>query len=287
MLHLRAPAKINLYLQVLSRRPDGYHELATWMQKLVLADDITLTATRSGVTLECRGADLATDARNLACRAALLFFQETGLPGGVAITLVKNIPVAAGLGGGSSDAAAVLTGLNRLYAAGLTERKMMELGLGLGADVPFFVAGCPAALATGIGEKLEERQPLSGYRVVLVNPGFPVSTKWVYENFDQTQTVPFALTTEDNAYILGRAFAGSLAPANFFNDLERVTTARYPEVGRLKKELADAGAAVALMSGSGPTVFGIFTDPDLAAQSAATLRHRYPGGVFLTEPLSS
>ena len=135
MLHLRAPAKINLYLKVLGRRGDGYHELATWMQKLELADDITLALNREGITLHCRGAELGAAEKNLAYRAALLFFKETGLPGGVAITLVKNIPVAAGLGGGSSDAAAVLTGLNRLYDAGLDERKMMELGLLLGADV--------------------------------------------------------------------------------------------------------------------------------------------------------
>jgi len=286
MLHLRAPAKINLYLKVLGRRWDGYHELATWMQKLELADDITLATSREGITLHCRGAELGAAEKNLAYRAALLFFKETGLPGGVAITLVKNIPVAAGLGGGSSDAAAVLTGLNRLYDAGLDERKMMELGLLLGADVPFFVAECRAAIATGIGEKLQEMDSLQGKRFVLVNPGFPVSTKWVFENFDYAQPVNLALTIEDNAYILRRAFDGSL-PARLFNDLERVTTARYPAVASLKKELAAAGASEALMSGSGPTVFGIFTDPALAARCAANLQHRYPGRVFLTEPLSS
>ena len=286
MLHLRAPAKINLFLKVLGRRADGYHELVSWMQKLELADDITLAASRSGVTLHCQGADLGAEESNLAYRAALLFFKETGLQGGVAITLVKNIPVAAGLGGGSSDAAAVLTGLNRLYAAGLDEQKMMELGLLLGADVPFFVAACRAAIATGIGEKLQEIDPLPGSRFVLVNPGFPVSTKWVFENFDNTQPANFALTIEDNAYILGRSFDGSL-PARLVNDLEGITAARYPEVARLKKELAEAGASETLMSGSGPTVFGIFFDSALAAHCAANLQHRYPGRVFLTEPLSS
>lgn len=286
MLSLRAPAKINLFLKVLGRRADGYHELATWMQKLELADDITLAACPSGISLHCRGADVGAAENNLAYRAALLFFKETGLQGGAAITLVKNIPVAAGLGGGSSDAAAVLTGLNRLYAAGLDERKMMELGLLLGADVPFFVADCRAAIATGVGEKLRQKESLPGCLFVLVNPGFPVSTKWVFENFDSAQPANFALTIEDNAYILRRAFDGSL-PAKLFNDLERVTAARYPEVAMLKKELAAAGASEALMSGSGPTVFGIFTDSALAAHCAANLQHRYPGRVFLTGPLSS
>jgi 4-diphosphocytidyl-2-C-methyl-D-erythritol kinase len=285
-LHLQAPAKINLYLKVLGRRPDGYHELSTWMQKLTLADEIILSSAGAGIKLLCPGADLATDESNLAHKAAVLFFKKTGLTTGVEIELVKNIPIAAGLGGGSSDAAAVLTGLNTFFSAGLSDKELMELGLSLGADVPFFVSGCRAAIAAGIGEKLEKKDSLKECWFVLVNPGFAVSTKWVFENFDRAQTVNFTLTSGDNPYILGREIDGSI-PEKLFNDLERVTVARYPEVAKIKKELTDLGASGVLMSGSGPTVFGIFMDSGFATQCAINLQHVYPGRVFLTEPLSS
>ena len=285
-LHLQAPAKINLYLKVLGRRHDGYHELSSWMQKLKLADGITLSAVSTGIKLQCPGVDLAADETNLAHKAAALFLKKTGLKTGVEIELVKNVPIAAGLGGGSSDAAAVLTGLNTLFSTGLSDKELMELGLSLGADVPFFVSGCSAAIATGIGEKLEKRDSFKECCFVLVNPGFPVSTKWVFENFDRAQPVNFTLTSGDNPYILGREIDGS-KPEKLFNDLERVTAALYPEVSKIKKELTDLGASGALMSGSGPTVFGIFMDFGLAAQCAINLQHVYPGRVFLTEPLSS
>lgn len=285
-LNLQAPAKINLYLKVLCRRQDGYHELSTWMQKLTLADEITLSSVRAGIKLHCFGADLAADETNLAHKAAGLFFKKTGLKTGVEIELVKNVPIAAGLGGGSSDAAAVLTGLNTLFSTGLSNAELMELGLSLGADVPFFVSGCCAAIATGIGEKLEKKDSLKECWFVLVNPGFPVSTKWAFENFDRAQIVNFTLTSRDNPYILGREIDG-LKPEKFFNDLEKVTAARYPEVAKIKKELTDLGASGVLMSGSGPTVFGIFMDFGLATQCAVNLQYVYPDRVFLTEPLSS
>ncbi|MCK9295358.1 MAG: 4-(cytidine 5'-diphospho)-2-C-methyl-D-erythritol kinase [Desulfobulbaceae bacterium] len=285
-LHLQAPAKINLYLKVLGRRHDGYHELSSWMQKLKLADEITLSSASRGIKLRCPGVDLAADETNLAHKAAALFFKKTGLNAGVEIELVKKVPIAAGLGGGSSDAAAVLTGLNILFSAGLSDKELMELGLSLGADVPFFVSGYSAAIATGIGEKLEKRDSLKECWFVLVNPGFPVSTKWVFEEFDRAQPVNFTLTSGDNPYILGREINGS-KPEKLFNDLERVTAALYPEVSQIKKELTELGAPGALMSGSGPTVFGIFMDFGLAAQCAINLQHVHPGRVFLTEPLSS
>lgn len=285
-LHLQAPAKINLYLKVLGRRHDGYHELSTWMQKLKFADEVILSSVSSGIKLHCSATDLAADEKNLAHRAAVLFFKKTGLKTGVEIKLVKNIPIAAGLGGGSSDAAAVLTGLNTLFSAGLSENELMDLGLSLGADVPFFVSGCNSAIATGIGEKLQEKKSLKECWIILVNPGFPVSTKWVFENFDRVQPVNFALTSGDNPYILGREIDGSM-PEKLYNDLESVTTARYPEVSKLKNELTELGASGVLMSGSGPTVFGIFTDFALATQCAISLQYIYPGRVFLTEPLAS
>ncbi len=279
-----APAKVNLFLQIVGKRPDGYHELSTWMQKLTLSDRLCLTPVASGITLRCPDSDLPEDETNLAFKAAILFFKKSRLAGGVAITLDKNIPVAAGLGGGSSDAAAVLNGLNKLYAAGMSEKELMALGLELGADVPFFVANCQAAHATGVGEKLETQDSLTDCWFVLVNPGFPVSTKWVYENFDSSQTANLALTTEGNPFILASA-CGSDHLYKLFNDLETVTIGRYSEIADLKQKIMNFGADAALMSGSGPTVFGVFLDKNNAQNCFDEFVKEYPGKVFLTETM--
>ncbi|MCB2184036.1 MAG: 4-(cytidine 5'-diphospho)-2-C-methyl-D-erythritol kinase [Desulfobulbaceae bacterium] len=285
-LHVSAPAKVNLFLQVLSRREDGYHELLTWMQKVSLADTLQLNLRPSGITLHCPDSDLPEDDTNLAFKAADIFFKETGILGGIEITLRKNIPLAAGLGGGSSDAAAVLNGLNVIYDAGLSHDRLMRLGLGLGADVPFFVADCQAALAGGVGEKLQVKQSLTDCSLVLVNPGFPVSTKWVFENFDSTQIGKFALTIEGNPYILGPFIERALFK-KLYNDLENVTIERYPVIGEIKEKLNDYGAMGSLMSGSGPTVFGIFDHHDSALSAVEDLDKEFPGKVFYTHPLSS
>lgn len=285
-LHLRAPAKVNIFLKVLCRRPDGYHELATWMQKIDLADSVVLEEISSGIRLSCPDSGLAEDETNLAYKAARLFFQATGIKGGVEITLRKHIPVAAGLGGGSSDAAAVLKGLNLLYAQPLSEVKMMDLGLALGADVPFFVSDYCSALATGVGEKLEKWAALTECCFLLVNPGFPVSTKWVFENLDHSQLGNFALTIKGNPFILG-PLSGNRCPDARGNDLEQVTIGRYPEIGKIKSMLLEHGAVSALMSGSGPTVFGIFTDLDQAARCRKELLEKYPERVFVAKPLTS
>ena len=281
-LRIAAPAKVNLFLRIVGKRPDGYHELSTWMQKLSLADELILTPVESGITLLCPGSNVPEDETNLAYKAAILFFEKSGLSGGVDIVLHKNIPVAAGLGGGSSDAAAVLTGLNTLYTAGMDEKELMEIGLMLGADVPFFVADCHAALATGIGEKLEIKDSLADCWFVLVNPGFPVSTKWVYENFESGQSANFALTIEGNPFILGPACGKDLSD-KFFNDLETVTISRYSKIEVLKQKIMQFGAVASLMSGSGPTVFGVFLDKNCAQNCVDEFAREYPGKVFLTK----
>lgn len=283
-LRIAAPAKVNLFLRIVGKRSDGYHELSTWMQKLTLADEVLLTSVASGITLHCPGSNLPEDEINLAYKAAALFFKNSSLPGGIDITLTKNIPIAAGLGGGSSDAAAVLTGLNTLYAAGMNEKELMGLGLMLGADVPFFVVDCHAALATGIGEKLEIQDSLADCWFVLVNPGFSVSTKWVYENFESPQTANFALTIEGNPFILGPASGKDLSDT-FFNDLESVTISRYSEISVLKQKILQLGAVASLMSGSGPTVFGVFLDKNLAQDCVDEFTREYPGKVFLTKAM--
>ncbi|MEN8135685.1 MAG: 4-(cytidine 5'-diphospho)-2-C-methyl-D-erythritol kinase [Thermodesulfobacteriota bacterium] len=292
---IQAPAKINLYLAVKGKRSDGYHELESVMQKLALADSVRIRVEEgTGISLSCPGSDLPEDATNLAWRAAQLFMAETGVDCRVKIVLEKNIPVAAGLGGGSSDAAAVLRALDDLLATNLGEERLLGMALQLGADVPFFVKkNLSAALAEGVGERLTSALGINDCEVILVKPGFGVSTKWVFDNF--------ALTTNSNPYILapekdcqsGR-YSGSevdflqqAGPDGFFNDLESVTVAHYPEIAEIKKLLLADGALVSLMSGSGPTVFGIFTDSVKAAACYEKFSRRYGKNVFLTVPSRS
>ncbi len=280
-----APAKINTYLAIMGRRADGYHELETWMEKLALADLLHLELAGDGIRLECPDSPLPTGADNLVFRAARAFLAEVGARQGIRMVLEKRIPIAAGLGGGSSDAAAVLRGCNALFGNPLGLEALLRLARPLGADVPFFVHDCAAARATGIGDLVEPGAgAISGW-VVLVNPGFSVSTKWAYENF--------TLTTGGNTYILGREFLHGAAPSSeaatlpLHNDLESVTVGRYPELARIKEELLAAGAYGALMSGSGPTVFGLFAEEGKARESAAQFATRFGRNVFLTRPLAT
>jgi 4-diphosphocytidyl-2-C-methyl-D-erythritol kinase len=289
-LVLSAPAKINLLLKVLCRRPDGYHELESVMQKLTLADELSLCRLDEGILLECSDPTLPVGEGNLVWRAARLFLDFAAIHGGVSIRLDKRIPVAAGLGGGSSDAAAVLVAMNRLFDTGLSEEQLAGLGLKLGADVPFFVRSASAALARGIGELLSPVVGLTSGYLLLVNPGFAVSTRWVYENL--------ALTSEGNPYILAPE-SGALTRGNsglelldfhvapspcFVNDLETVTIRRHPVIGEIKQALLDFGARIALMSGSGPTVFGYFLSESEAQAACRYFQGIYPDTVFLTEP---
>jgi 4-diphosphocytidyl-2-C-methyl-D-erythritol kinase len=289
-----APAKINLFLLVKGRRPDGYHELESFMQKLDLADEIMVKVSEGqGVSLSCPDSDLPVDEGNLAWRAARAFLEEASLECRVQMILKKTIPVAAGLGGGSSDAAAVLLALNDLLATRMSEERLASLALSLGADVPFFVKDSPAAVARGVGERLDPVPSLTKCTILLVNPGVAVSTSWVFDNF--------ALTSKGNLYILApekdyqsTIYTGTLiesleeaGPDVLFNDLESVTVARYPEIGAIKKRMLEGGAAASLMTGSGPTVFGIFTDEVAAVASYEYFRQRYGKKVFLTVPSQS
>ena len=284
-LTCEAPAKINLYLAIKGKRPDGFHDLETRMVKITLADRLHLARLDSGITVDCPESDLPTGEGNLVHRAAKSFFTALGTGGGVAIVLEKKVPIAAGLGGGSSDAAAVLRGLNTLYGLPFSVGQLVELARPLGADVPFFVDDCVVAWATGIGDKIQAEAVSPADWIVLVNPGFPVSTKWVYENF--------TLTTDGNPYILGREFVhgkdACVGPGNLplYNELEAVTIRKYPELGRIKDALLADGAHGALMSGSGPTVFGLFEDEAQAQKSVARFAQRFPRNVFLARPLST
>ncbi len=294
-IYLEAPAKINLYLRVVGRRADGYHLLATLMQKLSLHDQLEMYPSAGGITLECPNSDLPVNDENIALRAALLFHfsLQDRLPDtfGVRIILRKTIPVAAGLGGGSSDAAAVLIGLDRLYRTGCSKQELAELGLQLGADVPFFIYDWPTAWATGIGEQLTEARGLVGGSVLLVNPGFPVSTKWVYENLPLTSeeknfNLSDSLSKRDDCREENSFSQSSFESRDVLNDLEQVTEGSFKEITFIKEQLLSAGADSALMSGSGPTVFGIFS-AGREEQAQACVRRmlmRYKQ-TFLVNPL--
>lgn len=250
-LTLYAPAKINYLLDVIGKRPDGYHDLRMIMQRVNLCDKITLTLTDSpGITVICNSNGAPNGPDNIAWKAAqvLLHLAESG--NGVAIEITKNIPVAAGLGGGSSDAASVLMGMNELLQLHLTEEKLMETGCKLGADVPFFIFR-KTALAEGVGEKLTSLPEMPKCWILLVNPGVHVSTAWVYRSLQLTNNrelnkLPeFFESIEHVVSILS-------------NDLESVTIPAFPVIADIKARLMNLGAVGSMMSGSGPTVFGVF-----------------------------
>jgi len=260
-----APAKINLCLHVIGRRADGYHDLAMLMQQVDLQDRVDLdVSTGSSVTVRCPGLVLGEGEKNISGRAAELFLSHIGETRAVAISIEKRIPVAAGLGGGSSDAAAVLLGLNDLLRAGLTRSELMTLGAQLGADVPFFLFGQTAAWATGTGNRLRSWPGLPQVWLVLVNPGIAVSTAAVFQNLGLTHRRPIARIPRFPK-------GASELVALLQNDLEVVTCQHYPLITSIKERLLACGALGALMSGSGSTVFGVFDDPAAAEYAAGAI----------------
>lgn len=262
-LKIFAPAKVNLHLQVLGRRPDGYHELATLMQPLSLGDELTIDDQAEELIFTCDDPELLED--NLAEKAARLWFQAAERPPRAALHLSKKVPVAAGLGGGSSDAAAALIGLNAIHGSLLPPGRLVELALSLGADVPFFLAGA-TGWCTGIGEKVELWPDFPLLNYVLVNPGFPVSTAQIYAEWDLAWTNPSVVNT-----IYRPPKAASDLDGLLRNDLEFATQKAFPQVEDLQRALREAGAMGALMSGSGPTVFGVFPNAGAAAKAAERL----------------
>lgn len=287
---VKAPAKVNLTLHILGKRPDGYHDLDSVMQKLDLADTLTISCCdEPGVQLSCPGSDVPEDESNLVWKAALLFLKEAGLEHtcGVSIVLEKNIPIAAGLGGGSSDAGCLLTAMNRLLRTGFSQDVLLRLARSLGADVPFFVVPHSAVRAAGIGDRMEEQEPLANCSLLLVNPGFSVSTAWVYENYTLTRVDKDSRLPDSRK---NGNISGLVCPLH--NDLEAVTIRQYPELETIKRFMLDNGASSALMSGSGPTVFGIFPDSAEAAKDhlrecAGKLKEKYGKGVFVTRPVTN
>ncbi|MHB8843251.1 MAG: 4-(cytidine 5'-diphospho)-2-C-methyl-D-erythritol kinase [Nitrospirota bacterium] len=279
-LTLRAPAKINLCLNVLGKRPDGYHEVEMLMQAVGLYDEVTVRLAAPGITVRCDSAAVPQDEGNIAFRAAREIADCSGRTGGIAVEIRKNIPVAAGLGGGSSDAAAVLVACDRLLGANLGRDRLAEIGTRLGMDVPFFLYG-PTALATGRGELLTSLPAPPKFWVLLVNPGFETSTAWVYKNLN------YGLTKKGDCTNIAGLKVSQIA-RSLHNDLETVTAAAHPVIGEMERSLLDAGALGARMSGSGPTVFGIFGSERACREAAKKLQTKgwrlYPAEV-LTGPL--
>lgn len=283
MLQELAKAKINLTLDILDRRPDGYHEIETVMQTLQLHDYVAFSPAEGGIFLTCDHPEVPAGEDNLVHRAARLLIEYTGKKGGAKIHLQKNIPVAAGLAGGSADAAAALKGLHRLWGLGLTAGELMVLGARLGADVPFCLSG-GTALARGKGEALEPLPRLQGLGVVLVKPPFGVSTARAYQLYDQMggDARPDQRDRPDNRAMLAavaKKDAGAIGRllANVF---EPVIAGVYPEIRDIKKGLLEAGALGASLSGSGPTVFGLWTNKEQAQKAAGRLKVR-PGHTVL------
>jgi 4-diphosphocytidyl-2-C-methyl-D-erythritol kinase len=269
------PAKVNLYLRVVGRRPDGYHEVVTVMQPLTLADELLVSLAGEGIALECDAPGLPSGEENLVWRAARQFQAETGSKWGVRLRLRKRIPVAAGLGGGSSDAAGTLLALNDLAGKPLNQVGLHRLASRLGADVPFFLAREPA-VGRGIGTQLSP-VTLHPYWYLLVNPGEPLSTRWVYENLDLDNLPgPPAAETWDPEH-----------PETWVrNDLGTVVVKRLPELVPLLAGLGESGAWCQGVSGSGPTLFGLFATREAAQQAGLRLRRTFRGWLAVTQGLT-
>jgi len=287
---IEAPAKINLFLEVLGKRRDGYHEIRTIMQSIELCDLIILKERREpGIHLTIKMTasgnsdmnNLPPGKDNLAYRAAELFLQESEIKKGVEIYLEKNIPVGAGLGGGSSDAAGVLVGLNRLWNTGFSKNRLRKMGEHLGMDVPFFIEG-GTAYATGRGERIFHISGVPHFWVVLIDPGFSVSTKWAYGNIGKN------FLTKKPSYakiVLKSLLAGDIASLgkNLYNEFERVLEIKYSGFLReTKRLLKDTGAKGVLMTGTGPVVFGIFKERGDANRSFVEIG-RKARRVYLTK----
>ena len=280
---VNCPAKINLSLDVLGKRDDGYHNLSMIMQELSLADviHVSMSGNENKIDVSCSNPHVPLGSDNIASRAAEMFLSEINKSCHVEIHIEKNIPMGAGLGGGSSDAAGVLKALNSLSGSPLSTESLCEIGAKLGADVPFFLYG-GSMLAEGIGTVLSEAPALKGAFVLLAKPPFGVSTPFVYKNLRLTEET----NHPDTNAVLSALDSGDLGALakSAGNVLESVTASIHPEIEDYKKIMMENGAVYSLMSGSGPTVFGVFEDRQKAESSAEILKNK-TNEVFVTLPV--
>jgi len=279
-IELLSPAKVNVFLKITGQRIDGYHELLTVFVPVSLYDKLIISKSEKGLEVYYRGREIPNNQNNLVSRAAISFFEKTGIKKGIKITLIKNIPISSGLGGGSSNAATTLKGLNQLWPNALSKEDLEKLALSLGADVPFFLLQKPA-MARGIGEILQPIENFPSLWYVIVSPNLMISTAWTYERFKLN------LTNNRNQNKMS-SFKKNIfnIPELLFNDLERVTLVKYPFLSSIKESLLQVGALGALMTGSGPSIFGLFDSAKKAQKAGNILKTYDKGDVFVVKGLS-
>lgn len=278
---LKAYAKINISLDIVGKRKDGYHLLKMIMQTIDLYDLISISSIESGIKLSCDKQYIPTDEKNIAYMAAKLFMDTYNIKSGISIEINKNIPVAAGLAGGSTDAAAVLKAMRDIFNIDASDEKLMKLGLKLGADVPYCILG-GTALCEGIGEKITPLKSFKDKILVLVKPNFGVSTKEVYKNFDiervfkhpDTDVLISAMENNDLEFV----------SKNMKNLLENVTIKKYNVLKNIKDSMIRYGALGSMMSGSGPTIFGFFDDMLKAQLCFESIKEKYEE-VYITRTI--
>ncbi len=270
MITERAYAKINLSLDVIGKRPDGYHEVRMVMQTVDIYDTLTFEKNDSGITIDVGGSPLPDGGDNLIYKAAKAVMDKCGITSGVRISLDKHIPIAAGMAGGSSDAAAALRGVNRLYECGLTYDELRGIGVKIGADVPYCVEG-GTVLAEGIGEKLTMLSPLPEYIIAVAKPRRGVSTGNIYKSLDEIFDTITHPDVDAMIGVINTSHSRDLT-AYFGNVLEYVTIPLCPEVDEIKKIFKGSGCEGTLMTGSGPTVFAFFEDEGKASDAIENVR---------------
>ncbi len=258
-IQIEAYGKVNISLDVIGKRKDNYHEIETIMQQIDLKDILTIRDRKNEIKIECNNSLVPLDSSNIVHKAFRVLSEKCHVKRGAHIIIEKNIPVAAGLAGGSANAAATLKGLNKLWNLNLTEAELMDIGVHIGADVPFCIMG-GTALAKGIGEKLEKLDSFKDHMLLLANPGIEVTSSHVYSLLDIEKIIKKPNTDmllkaihEDDLYTVSK---------NMVNVLEQVTCSEYKEIEKIKEDMLSCGALGSLMSGSGPTVFGFFDDED-------------------------
>jgi len=279
-IEMLAPAKLNLMLKITGQRVDGYHELVSILVPVALYDKLTISKQEKGIEVYWSGRELPKGQNNLVNRAAASFFEKAGIRKGARITAIKEIPLASGLGGGSSDAAATMKGLNQLWGSPLSNGDLEGLALSLGADVPFFLLQRPA-IARGIGEILEPIRDFPSFWYVIVSPKLMVSTTWAYER------VKLKLTRKEIQNIINTSEKAIFNISELLsNDLERITLGKYPFLHSIKDSLIELGALGALMTGSGPSLFGLFDSAEKAHEAGKILTGQWrKGDVFVVQGL--
>lgn len=279
----KAYAKINLTLDVLGKREDGYHEVAMVMQSIALHDDLAIEKTVSGISLSIEGANLPLDENNLCYKAAQLMIEEFKITEGVKIHLTKKIPSEAGLGGGSSDAAAVMRSMNKLFSLNVSTDKLEELGEKIGSDVPFCISG-GTQFATGRGEVLQKLADFPKTSLVLAKPKIAISTPWAYKTYDEMSNI----THPNNEAMILALERGDKSEMlrQMGNVLEVVAREKYPEIEDYKQIMQDAGATFAQMTGSGSVVFAFAENENAANKIAEAMKEKTQCKVFITETIN-